>query len=52
MTERMVTIAATRVPANVFEAVRASARANDRSISSELRRLIVREYTEPQIKQS
>ncbi len=40
---------ATRIPKNVFEAVHASAVANDRSVSSELRRLIVKTYTQPQL---
>ena len=40
-----VSVLATRLPARVFEAVRESARANDRSIASELRRTIVRAYT-------
>jgi hypothetical protein len=47
MSEQMVTVAATRVSRDVLERIKECARASDRSVSAELRRLINATYSEP-----
>lgn len=45
MSERKIAVAATRLPESVLENLRAAARREDRSVSSELRRLIISTYS-------
>ena len=44
MSEKHIQILSTRIPESIFEAVRRTAKENDRSLSSELRRTIVAAY--------
>ena len=47
MAEQMVSIAATRVSRSVLERIKQCAKASDRSVSAELRRLINATYSAP-----